>query len=78
MENGNRDSRAGGTVMVVTFEAGDYFSKALLVTDTFGYVWSFSLGQRCIVTTVVFEFLFLQRVHWNLVLRKSSNNHVPI
>jgi hypothetical protein len=39
--------------MVVTLEAGDHFSKALLVTDTFGYVWSFSLGQRCIVTTVV-------------------------
>jgi hypothetical protein len=46
-------SRTGGTVMVVTLEAGDHFSKALLVTDTFGYVWSFSLGQRCIVTTVV-------------------------
>jgi hypothetical protein len=58
MENGNRGSRAGGTAMVVTFEAGDYFSKALLVTDTFGYVWSFSLGQRCIVTTVVSEFSF--------------------
>jgi hypothetical protein len=31
-------SRTGGTVMVVTLEAGDHFSKALLVTDTFGYL----------------------------------------
>jgi hypothetical protein len=60
--------------MVVTPEACDQFSKALLVTDTFGYVWSFFLGQRCIVTTLVFEFLFLQRIHQGLILRKSSNN----
>jgi len=60
MENGNRGSQTGWTVIVVTIEAGHYFSKALLVTNTFGYGWSFSLGQRCIVTI---EFLFLQRIH---------------
>jgi len=34
MKNGNRGPWGGGTVMVVTIEAVEYFSKALLVTDT--------------------------------------------